>query len=87
MENTSVKPTPMSTTVQLDLDENGKSIDQKLYRIMINSLLYLTVSRPNIMMSVYLCARLQANPKESHLRAMKRILRYLRKTRDYGLFY
>ena len=39
------------------------------------------------MMSVCLCARFHANPKESHLRAVKRILRYLSKTRDYGLFY
>ena len=54
---------------------------------MIGSLLYLTASRPDIMMSVCLCARFQANPKESHLRAVKRILRYLSKTRDHGLFY
>jgi len=86
MENTSVKPTPMSTTIHLDRDENGKNVDQKLYRSMIGSLLYLTASRPDIMMSVCLCARFQANSKESHLWAVKRILRYLNKTRDYGLF-
>ena len=38
MENTSVKPTPMSTTLHLDRDENGKNVDQKLYRSMIGSL-------------------------------------------------
>ena len=54
---------------------------------MIGSLLYLTASRPDIMMSVCLCARFQANPKESHLRAVKRILRYLNNTKDFGLFY
>ena len=87
MENTSSKSTPMSTTIHLDRDENGKNLDQKQYRSMIGSLLYLTTSRLDIMMSVCLCARFQANPKESHLRAIKRILRYLSKTRDYGLFY
>ena len=87
MENTSAKPTPMSTTVHLEKDENGKSVDQKLYRSMIGSLLYLTASRPDIMMSVCLCARFQADPKESHIRAVKRILRYLNKTKDFGLFY
>jgi len=87
LQNTSGKPTPMSTTTHLEKDENGKSVDQKLYRSMIGSLLYLTASRPDIMMSVCLCARFQADPKESHLRAVKRIIRYLNNTKDFGLFY
>ena len=87
LENTAAKPTPMSPTIHLDRDEDGKSVDQKLYRSMIGSLLYLTASRPDIMMSVCLCARFQANPKESHMRAVKRIIRYLTKTKDFGLFY
>ena len=87
LENTSGKPTPMSTTTHREKDELGKNVDQKLYRSMICSLLYLTASRPDIMMSVCLCARFQANPKESHLRAVKRIIRYLNNTKDFGLFY
>ena len=87
MDKTSSKPTPMSTSVHLEKDDNGKDFDEKLYRSMIGSLLYLTASRPDIMMSVCLCARFQAKPKESHQRAVKRILRYLSSTRDYGLFY
>ncbi|KAI0519550.1 hypothetical protein KFK09_007000 [Dendrobium nobile] len=67
----------MSSTIQLDKDPSGKSVDQKKYRGMIGSLLYLTASRPDIMFSVCLCARFQADPKESHLTAVKRILRYL----------
>ncbi|XP_057547794.1 secreted RxLR effector protein 161-like, partial [Amaranthus tricolor] len=54
---------------------------------MIGSLLYLTASRPDIMFSVCLCARFQANPKESHLTAVKRIFRYLHGTKDFGLWY
>ena len=77
----------MSTTLHLDRDENGKSVDQKLYRSMIESLLYLTASRPDKIMSVCLCARFQADPKKSYMRAVKRILRYLSKTKDFGLFY
>ena len=87
MENTSAKPTPMSTTTRLEKDDSAKSVDHKLYRSMIASLLYLTASRPDIMMSVCLCARFQANPKESHLRAVKCILRYLTNTKNFGLFY
>jgi hypothetical protein len=64
----------MPTNGHLDLDEGGKPVDRKLYRSMIGSLLYLTASRPDIMFSVRMCARFQANPKESHLSALKRIL-------------
>ena len=44
-------------------------VDQKLYRSMIGSLLYVTASRPNVMFSVCMCARFQASPRESHLKA------------------
>jgi hypothetical protein len=69
--------TPMGTNGHIDLDTGGKSVDQKVYRSMIGSLLYLCASRPDIMVSVCMCARFQADPKEAHLTAVKRILRYL----------
>jgi hypothetical protein len=78
--------TPMPTNGHLDLDEGGKSVDQKLYHSMIGSLLYLTASRPDIMFSVCMCARFQANPKEFHLCDLKRILRYLKYTPSIGLW-
>ena len=87
LENIKTLPTPMSPSTKLDADEKGKPIDQKLYRGMIGSLLYLTASRPDIMFSVCLCARFQANPRESHLVAVKRIFRYLAGTCELGLFY
>ena len=65
--------TPMPTKINLDLDPKGKYVDQKLYRSMIGSLLYLSASRPDIVLSVGVCARYQAAPKESHLMAVKRI--------------
>ena len=58
-----------------------------MYRGMIGSLLYLTASRPDIMFSVCLCARFQSCPKESHLKALKRIFKYLHGTRSLGLWY
>jgi hypothetical protein len=39
------------------------------------------------MLSVCMCARLQANPKECHLRVVKRILRFLVHTPDFGVWY
>ncbi|WVZ89799.1 hypothetical protein U9M48_036158 [Paspalum notatum var. saurae] len=79
--------TPMSTNEHLDADVDGKPVDQSTYHSMIGSLHYLTASRPDIMFSVCLCARFQAAPKESHLMAMKRILRYLKHTPSIGHWY
>jgi hypothetical protein len=79
--------TPMGTNGHLDLDTGGKSVDQKVYRSMIGSLLYLCAYRPDVMLSVCMCARFQANPKEVHLRVVKRIMRYLVYTPMFGLWY
>jgi hypothetical protein len=62
-----------------------KSVDQKVYRSMIGSLLYLCASRPDIMLSICMCARFQADPKEVHLRVVKTIMRYLVYTPKFGL--
>ncbi|KAJ9546421.1 hypothetical protein OSB04_018964 [Centaurea solstitialis] len=79
--------TPMAPPLSLDKDSKGKPVDVTLYRGMIGSLLYLTASRPNIMYSTCLCARYQAEPKESHLTAVKQIFRYLKGTPNLGLWY
>ncbi|KAI3758325.1 hypothetical protein L6452_05885 [Arctium lappa] len=85
-DSTSMR-TPLSTGVKLDSDPSGENVDIKTYRGMIGSLLYLTASRPDIMFATCLCARYQANPKVSHLTAVKRIFRYLRGTQTLGLWY
>ena len=87
LENAKEIATPMSSSCYLDQDENGKTVEVSKYRAIIGSLLYLTASRPDIMFSVCMCARYQANPKESHLTAVKRIIRYLIGTCNFGLWY
>jgi len=78
--------TPMSTSVKISSDLAGKSVDPSLYRSMIGSLLYLTANRPDISFSVGVCARFQENPKESHLTAVKRIIRYVNDTLLYDIW-
>jgi hypothetical protein len=63
MEDSKAMATPMSTTTALDVDEEGEHVDQKEYRSMIGSLLYLTATRPDIQFLVCLCARFQASPR------------------------
>ena len=87
MEKCKEASTPMATSTYLDLDEKGKSMDESRYRGMIESLLYLIASRPDIMLSIFLLARYQSNPKESHLTTVKRIIEYLEGTTNVGLWY
>ncbi|XP_021726639.1 uncharacterized protein LOC110693793 [Chenopodium quinoa] len=87
LDNAKTNNTLMGIATRLDEDLTRTCVDQSMYRGMIGSLLYLTASRPDISFSVGLCARFQANPKESHLKAVKRILRYLKGTDDLSLFY
>ena len=79
--------TPMSPNVKLTVDLLGKSVNHFLYRSMISSLLYLTASRPDISYSVGVCARYQANPKESHMTTLKRIIKYVKITAKFGVWY
>ncbi|KAK6150515.1 hypothetical protein DH2020_015447 [Rehmannia glutinosa] len=85
-EKSSVK-IPMNTSVKMDMDADGKPVDQTRYRALIGSLFYLTASRPDITFVVGVCARFQSAPKESHMTATKRILRYLKGCQEVGLWY
>jgi hypothetical protein len=87
MEDSKVMATPMSMTTALDADEEGAHVDQKEYQSMIVSLLYMTVTRPDIRFSICLCTHFQASPRTSHRQAVKRIFRYLRHTPNFGLWY
>ncbi|GJS17846.1 putative ribonuclease H-like domain-containing protein [Tanacetum coccineum] len=79
--------TPMETHKPLLKDADGEDIDEHIYRSRIDSLMYLTSSRPDIMFVVCVCARFQVNPKVSHLHAVKRIFRYLKGQPKLGLWY
>ncbi|XP_070035166.1 secreted RxLR effector protein 161-like [Nicotiana tomentosiformis] len=87
MEASKVIDTPIATTTRLDMDEPGSLVNQAMYRGIIWPLLYLTASILDIVFDVGICARFQSNPNESHLKAAKRILRYLKGTHDLVLYY
>jgi len=71
----------------MDVDEAGQQVDSTKYRGLIGSLIYLTTSRLDIQFRVCLCASFQSNPKETHYKAAKRILKYLKGTINVGLWY
>ena len=87
LESASSIRTPISPNVKLTVDLLGKSVDPSLYGSMIGSLFYHTASRPDFSYSVGVCARYQANPKESHMTTLKRIIKYVKTTTEFGVWY
>jgi hypothetical protein len=87
MEDSKPVGTPMVTGCKLSKDDDSLDVDQSSYRSMIGSLLYITTSHPEIMHVARMVGRYQSAPKQSHLLAVKRIFKYLKKTMNYGLWY
>jgi hypothetical protein len=80
MEDCKPVITPMQTSCKLRKDDDSKSTDQRQYKSMIDSLLYVIASRPDVMQAVGQVAQFQAAPMESHVLSVKRIFRYLKGT-------
>ncbi|GKA79899.1 retrovirus-related pol polyprotein from transposon TNT 1-94 [Tanacetum coccineum] len=79
--------TPIVEKSKLNEDKEGKAVDPSHYRGMIDTLIYLTASRPDLQFAICMCARYQARPTKKHLHAVKRIFRYLKGTVNRGLWY
>ena len=77
----------MSPNVKLIVDLLGKNVDSSLYKSMIGSLLYLTASKPDISYSMRVCAKYLANPKESHMIVLKRIIKHVKSTTNFSVWY
>ncbi|RVW42706.1 Retrovirus-related Pol polyprotein from transposon TNT 1-94 [Vitis vinifera] len=78
---------PVVPGFKLTRDKEGVEVDGTLYKQMVGSLMYLTATRPDLMFSVSLISRYMEHPTESHLLAAKRILRYVKGTVEFGVFY
>lgn len=87
MSNSNSAHNPMVPGCKLGKDEDGKGVNKTLYKQMVGSLMYATATRPDIMYSVSQVSRFMENPKELHFQAVKRIIRYLKGTCEFGLFY
>ncbi|KAE8706377.1 hypothetical protein F3Y22_tig00110393pilonHSYRG00025 [Hibiscus syriacus] len=79
--------TPMEPNVKICSHEGKDLEDATMYRQLVGSLIYLTLTRPDISYAVGVMSRYMQNPKKPHLEAIRRILRYVKSTIDYGLLY
>jgi len=87
MQNNKYAPTPTIMGLKLSKEYCSDNANLTLYKSMIDSMMYLTATRPNIMYAVSLVSRFMETPKETHWQATKRILRYDNGTKKYGILY
>ena len=87
MENSNPMATPMEPKAKLSKKDKGETVDESLYRSLVGSLRYLTCTRPDISFAVGKISRYMEEPKSSHWKAAKRILRYVKGTADLGMLY
>uniref|UniRef100_A0A2N9J4G2 CCHC-type domain-containing protein n=1 Tax=Fagus sylvatica TaxID=28930 RepID=A0A2N9J4G2_FAGSY len=79
--------TPLEVNVKYSKNDGEPITDPTLYRRVVGSLVYLTVTRPDIAHAVQLVSQFVSDPRRLHLTALHRIIRYLRSTSDLGLPY
>ena len=77
MEDCKPAPSPFQSGVKLSVTCTSPEVDATLYRQLVGKLLYLTHTHPDLSFDVGLVARFMQNPRESHWKAAKRILRYV----------
>ncbi|KAG8484252.1 hypothetical protein CXB51_023902 [Gossypium anomalum] len=87
MEESREKSTPMEKCLKLKKDEGELLKDVRKFRQLVGSLIYLTITRPEISYAVGVVSQFMQAPRTPHLDVAKRILRYIKGTNDFSLFY
>lgn len=87
MEDSRPVSTPMSKEHKISEIDEYTDIKQTLYKSMIGKFQFFVYNRPYITLIVGIVARFSKNTKENHTMDVKWIMRYLKGTKDYGLYY
>ncbi|KAJ0502363.1 putative RNA-directed DNA polymerase [Helianthus annuus] len=87
MEECNPTKFPMEHRLQVGRNEDDEPVNPTEYRRIIGSLRYLLHTRPDLAYSVGVMSRFMQEPKESHMKLIKQILRYVKGTINLGLSY
>ena len=79
--------TPLDRNLKLDANSGTTECEPTQYRQLIGSLIYLTITRPDLSYPVGLLSQFMQTPRDIHLDCAKRVLRYVSGTMDYGILY
>ena len=87
MENLKSVNTPVETVMTLSKKGQGAKVEPVYFKSLVRSLRYLIATRLDILYDVGLVTRYMESPRQIHLQNAKKILWYIKKTLDYGMFY
>jgi hypothetical protein len=79
--------TLMETNLKLEKNVDEDAVDPTLFKQIVGSLRYLCNSRPDICFAVGLISRFMEDPRQSHMKAAIRVLKYVAGTQDFGIFF
>jgi len=78
---------PLEQNVKLSANEGDLVEDTTMYRRIVGSLIYMTITRPYLSYAVGMVSQFMQTPQKPHLDAVKRILRYIKHTLQCGILY
>jgi len=73
--------------VKLSADEGDLVEDTTIYRRIVGSLIYMTITRPNLSYAIVVVSQFMQTPRKPHLDVVRRILRYINIFCSVGIFY
>jgi hypothetical protein len=78
---------PLEQNVKLSADEGDLVEDTTMYKRIVGSLIYITITRPDLSYAVGVVSQFMQTPRKPHLDVVRRILRYIKHTLKCGIFY
>jgi len=78
---------PLEQNVKLSANEGNFVEDTTVYRCIVGSLIYMTITRPDLSYAIGVVSKFMQTPRKPHLDVVRRILRYIKNTLLCGIFY
>lgn len=78
---------PLHQKTKLQVNDGSKEVDAMLYRKLVGSLIYLTITRSGLTYTVGVLSQYTSHPHENHWVVAKGVIRYLQGTLDFGNLY
>ncbi|XP_068480940.1 secreted RxLR effector protein 161-like [Phaseolus vulgaris] len=85
MENCKAVNTPMNQKEKLIKDDGSDKVNESEFKSLIGCMMYLTTTRPDILNAVSILSRFLHCPNETHMKAAKRVIRYIKGTWNFGV--
>ncbi|WJZ90555.1 hypothetical protein VitviT2T_009691 [Vitis vinifera] len=79
--------TPLAQNEKISKNDGEKLEEPSAYRSLVSSLLYLTITRPDLMFPASLLSRFLSSPRNVHMGVAKRVLKYVKGTTNLGIWY